>query len=119
MELQKAIDVVNAKFIPTVEKRDSWRVLGKDWKGDCEDYALTVAFLHAGGWLKFIYRFLTGYYKLWLVKTIKTNEGHAVLEVKGKFVDNIYAKLVTEMPAYKFYYVCNPFRLFEKLFWRK
>lgn len=118
MELQKAIDAVNAKFkYEKDEGIDRWEVMGSDMRGDCEDYALTIAKLHSEKWTTFFWRlFGNQYYKIWYVKT-KSGAGHAVLEVEGQFIDNFYRKLVPEMNIHKFYFYYPRTLLVGKLFW--
>lgn len=117
MELQDAIDAVNAKFKYEKDgKFDNWDVMGPEMRGDCEDYALTIAYLHSGSWLLFFLRWMLGYYQMWYVKT-PSGEGHAVLEVEGKYIDNFYRELVTEMPKHKFQFQFSRFMLFGKLLW--
>lgn len=117
MELQEAIDAVNAKFQYKKDGRlDNWDVMDSSMTGDCEDYSLTIARFHSGSWLKFFKRWMTGYYKMWFVTT-PNGEGHAVLEVEGKLIDNFYRELVTEMPLHKFHWVYPRFMLLSKLLW--
>lgn len=117
MELQDAIDAVNAKFKYKKDGAiDRWKVMDSSMEGDCEDYALTISYLHSGNWSKFFWRWMAGYYKMWFV-TAPSGNGHAVLEVEGKFIDNFYRELVTEMPRHEFKWVCPRFILLGKLFW--
>ena len=117
MELQDAIDAVNAKFkYKKDEGIDRWEVMGSDMQGDCEDYALTISYLHSGSWKTFFWRWMTGYYKMWYVTT-KKGRGHAVLEVQGKYIDNFYRALVPEMKLHDFKGVYPRFILIGKLFW--
>lgn len=117
MELQDAIDAVNAKFQYRADEGiDRWEVMDSDMQGDCEDYALTIAKMHSEKWSTFLWRLLgTRYYKIWYVKT-KSGVGHAVLEVEGQFIDNFYRKLVPEMEIHKFYFIFPRPLLVSKLF---
>jgi len=117
LELQDAIKTVNAKFKYKKDGViDRWRVMGSNMSGDCEDYALTITYLHSENWKTFFWRWMTGYYKMWFVKT-KNGNGHAVLEVEGKFIDNFYRALVPEMKLHEFKWVYPRFMLLGKLFW--
>ena len=71
---------------------DVWRVLRKPeedgkYRGDCEDFALTWAYIESGeNYGKLLWNLLTGKYKVWFVQN---GGGHAVLELpNGMFVDN-------------------------------
>jgi hypothetical protein len=85
----------NANFIWTQDSRlDSWRLLraGSDGKfrGDCDDYAVTVAYLESGSsWLRFWWRTVTRQKVFWYCRT-KEGESHMHLWVWGKgWIDNI------------------------------
>lgn len=138
MDKFEAVEKVNSLFEYEFDKEqynaaDYWRVLDvtqeKD-QGDCEDYALTVAWLLAGqSRLKFLWMLFTRKVKICFIST--SGGGHAVLEHDGLIVDNWkrawtprstyetdYAQYNWE---YKFYY--NPLVVCKKLiqgkFWKK
>lgn len=117
MELQDAIKKVNANF---KHKKDSggdkWQIMGSDMQGDCEDYALTISYLHSGDRKTFFSRWMKGYYKMWRVSTPK-GKHHVVLEVEGKFIDNFYRTLVTEMKLYEFKSTYSRPALLGKFLW--
>jgi len=77
---------------------DVWKILkpvdGK-YYGDCEDFALTWAFLECGSsYRKLFWALLTHKYNIWYVRN---GGGHAVLETpEGTFVDNWSKKPVTK-----------------------
>jgi len=74
---------------------DSWRILDESGKGDCEDYALTVAWYYSDKSLwKLFNNFREGVLKLHYVHV--NHVGHAVLEWNGKFVDNIQRRIVSQ-----------------------
>lgn len=138
MDKIKAVEKVNSLFEYEYDKdqyqaADYWRVLDvsldKD-QGDCEDYALTVAWLLAGQsrW-KFLWMLLTKKFRICFVTV--NGGGHAVLEHDGLMVDN-WKRCWTPRTTYetdyaeykwmfKFYY--NPLVVCKKLiqgkFWKK
>lgn len=95
MDKHQAVERVNSLFEYEYDKvqynaSDYWRVLDvnaeKD-QGDCEDYALTVAWLLAGqSRLKFLWMLLTGKFKICYVTV--NGGGHAILYHDGMYVDN-------------------------------
>lgn len=74
--------------------RDRWRVLrGRDGViGDCEDFALTLAWRLAGqSWLRFWWHLFTLKSVVWYSKTVGSGTAHAVLFHRGVgWADNIY-----------------------------
>ena len=91
----QAVTRVNDLFVyeyDTVQydAADYWRVLDVDAEkdeGDCEDYALTVAWLLAErSRFKFLKMLLTGKFKICYVTV--NGGGHAILEYEGMYVDN-------------------------------
>lgn len=85
----------NANFKWTSDGRlDSWRLLRDNisgrFKGDCDDYAVTVAYLDSGSsWLRFWWRLVTRQQVFWYTKTPQ-GEPHLMLWVRGKgWIDNI------------------------------
>ena len=107
--------------------KELWRVLkpAEDGKyyGDCEDFALTWAFLELDSSHKRLYlALLTGKVKMWYVKAGPTEArgGHAVLEMDGQFVDNWSKKLVDKgymetKFKHEFKYTFSRFAIFYKL----
>jgi predicted transglutaminase-like cysteine proteinase len=84
----------------TYKMSDVWKVLkpsddGK-YRGDCEDFALTWAFLECGeSYSKLYLSILKGTYRIWYIEG-KRGGGHAVLELPdGTFVDNWSRRPVT------------------------
>ena len=99
MDKKKAVEVVNNLFVYEYDKvqynaSDYWRILDvnaeKD-EGDCEDYALTVAWLLAeqSRW-NFLKMLFTKKFRICFVNVTVDGVvgGHAVLEHDGKIVDN-------------------------------
>jgi predicted transglutaminase-like cysteine proteinase len=94
MSPEKAVEHVNSfwEYKPD-GKIDRWTFKSP---GDCENYSLLVLKHIAGGeraakkWL------LSGKAKMWFVQT-NNGEPHAVLEYKGKFVDNRFKKWVDSL----------------------
>ena len=92
----------------TYKMSDVWRVLkpstdGK-YRGDCEDFALTWAFLECGeSYSKLYLGILKGTYRIWYIEG-KSGGGHAVLELpNGMFVDNWSRRPVTRSFMEKHY----------------
>jgi len=138
MDKFKAVEKVNSLFEYEYDKNqykiaDYWRILDvsqeKD-QGDCEDYALTVAWLLAGqSKLKFLWMLFTRKIKICFISY--SGGGHAVLQYEGLLVDN-WKRTWTPRETYetdyaqyewkyKFYY--NPLVVCKKLiqgkFWKK
>ena len=138
MDKHQAVEKVNSLFEYQYDSEqynvaDYWRILDtsldKD-QGDCEDYALTVAWLLASqSRLKFLWMLFTRKIKICFISY--SGGGHAVLEYDGLMVDNWkrtwthrdvyefdYAKYNW---TYKFYY--NPAIVIKKLiqgkFWKR
>lgn len=95
MNIDQAIKIVSNKFIYKADKIrlfDSWRVMKlKDgvFKGDCDDYIMTVFWYLSGENLwKFLFNLLiTHKYKVYNVITID-NETHIVGSYKDYWFDN-------------------------------
>lgn len=138
MDKHQAVERVNSLFEYEYDKvqynaSDYWRVLDvnaeKD-QGDCEDYALTVAWLLAGqSRLKFLLMLLTKKFKICYVTV--NGGGHAILNYEGLYVDNWKRKWTPREEyetdyaqyswTYKHYY--NPLvvviKLIQGKFWKK
>ena len=73
--------------------RDEWRVLVEDsdgkYRGDCEDYSLSVLYyvICQESWLKFWWLLTTFQAELCGCET-KTGGGHAVLRYGDQYIDN-------------------------------
>jgi len=86
------LDQFNAAFVYKADgKLDSWRVLRtSDPRGDCDDYAITVAHIEAGGWLALLWGLLTFRFVPWFVWS-ENRVSHVALWVRGKgWIDNWY-----------------------------
>lgn len=102
------IQNLNARFTYVSDRdqhgdRLAWFVLTSygPVRGDCEDYALTLAWLASGGWLRFIWHLATGRWQLW-TGTAGTQR-HAVLRDgrTGLWADNIQKRWVRDLgPGY-------------------
>jgi predicted transglutaminase-like cysteine proteinase len=96
MELNEAIRMVNEKFKYEADSKfilDSWAVMQeKDGllKGDCEDYSLTVLwYLNDCSLWKFIKNVIILHkHRMYYVKAIPDNGGHAVANVGNLWFDN-------------------------------
>ena len=91
------IEDLNRRFRWVPDQLDSYRVMRNPTgplRGDCDDYAATALWLHAGRsmvrfwWLVFTFRAV-----FWLCRADLNGERHVVLWVKGLgWIDNIYPK---------------------------
>ena len=97
----QAVDEVKDAFEYTPDetrhgKRDSWYIMKqKPYKGDCEDFSLTVLYKLCGENLfALLMQLLFGSAKLHY--TTYYGVGHAVLEYRGMFTDNIQQKWVSK-----------------------
>ena len=91
MTLTNFNSLYSYKYDP--EGRDMWRVLKLDklgmYRGDCEDYALSVLYyvICQKSWLRFWFLLLMFEAKLCYVTT-KNGGGHAVLRFGEMYIDN-------------------------------
>ena len=106
-EMIEALKELNNGFVYTPDKGDRWRIMKKPpYKGDCEDYALTVLYNLKGR--NILRMFLSLIKRQSKIRHCKVNGNrHAVLKYKGKYIDNGTKKWVKkkEMEAngYKFH----------------
>ena len=103
---------LNKHFVYTPDRGDRWHIMKrKPYKGDCEDYALTVLYNIKGR--SIIRMFLSLIKRQSKIKHCKVNgNGHAVLKYKGKYIDNGYKRWVKKETMqnngykfHKFYYL--------------
>ena len=79
------LEEFNERWVYEVDKVDGWSVTTQ---GDCDDYALSVAWIMADySWIKF-------WFNVWTFRTtfhrVHTGlEPHIVLRHKGQYIDNI------------------------------
>lgn len=82
---KQAANLVNAYWEYKPDgKIDRWAFKSP---GDCENYALLVLKLIAGGQREAVRMLLRGRAAIWYVRTM-SGDGHAVLEYNGRFIDN-------------------------------
>ena len=96
------------EYVPDIRKygkRESWCImrpdpLGKEWpvyKGDCEDFALTVLYHYSGkSWLKFWYYLFTYKAHVRYCYVGTPDQGHAVLKFGDVYIDNIFGTTTTK-----------------------
>jgi hypothetical protein len=87
-----------------------WRVLDEtDPRGDCEDYALTVAYIVAGGsWRRFWLDQFLGRAQVWAGK-LPGGGGHAALWYRGRgWIDNTTGEWRAEPPLRRWFPVVPP-----------
>lgn len=80
------------------ERLDNWEILapgpGGIYRGDCDDFACTALYLLVGESLvQFWLALLTRRAKIHFVRI--SDEGHAVLEFDGQYIDNIQREFCT------------------------
>ena len=109
-KIDDAIQELNSKFQYEKDgKIDVWRILYGDspWRGDCEDYSLTLLWLLSDRNLfKFLLDILTFKYLMWYVVIKSNGEGHAIVKIDGSYYDNIHkgAIPVDKLQRYSFKY---------------
>lgn len=101
------IEDLNARFTYASDgdqhgDRPAWFVLTDDGpvKGDCEDYALTLAWLECGrSWPRFLWSLLRGRWQIWSGTAGDTR--HAVLRDgrTGEWADNIWREWMRDLGA--------------------
>jgi len=99
MTPEKANKEVAKRFVYITDKKkygffETWAVMDtseEKWTGDCEDYSLTVLWLISNKSKRtFLFNILLNPdYGMKFVRYIKTGEGHAVLNYKDQYCDNI------------------------------
>ena len=82
------------------DSRDAWYVmrpkapLNHDYRGDCEDFSLTLLFhISDNSWRKFWWNLVSRKAKICFCEV--RGGGHAVLRYEGMYADNIQQKFVT------------------------
>jgi hypothetical protein len=96
MNLIESIKEVSDKFVYTADKtgdfiKDNWFVMSEtdgEYRGDCEDYALTVLYILAGGYFKMLWNLLIGKYSLHIVASAGDVLNHCVGRVDDMWFDN-------------------------------
>ena len=105
MDIKDALQLVNKSFVYTSDRSyyilpETWRVVGDDGRGDCEDYSLTAVWYYSdGNWLRWMWNITFGPFRFWYC-TMSNGEGHMITEITrgdnaGMFFDNIQKRLVT------------------------
>jgi predicted transglutaminase-like cysteine proteinase len=81
-------------YVSDGRRRDRWHIMKrKPYRGDCEDYALTVLYNLKGRSL--LRMFLSLIKRQSRIRHCKVNgNGHATLKYKGKYIDNGYKRWV-------------------------
>jgi hypothetical protein len=101
MNTQQALDLLNERFVYQADRPglvDRWHILSGDgpWRGDCEDYALTLMWLVSDrSWLKFWLALLTFRHVMWHVRVGPNRTGHALVKINGQWYDNIQQRPVS------------------------
>lgn len=94
---------------------DSWRIIIDDMTGDCDDHALTVAYLEAGGLLRMFVKVLFCRTQFYWCRTAQ-GEAHVMVWIKGiGWIDNI-APRIRQEPIHKWrIWLPLPFVVFKML----
>lgn len=93
------LKVFNKLFEYKPEQGDRWRILKQDsdglFRGDCEDYALSVLYYIVcdESLFAFWYQLIFGQAK---IHYVDNNGGHAVLQLDGMYIDNWTKEWVTK-----------------------
>lgn len=95
-----SLDTLNAKFRYEADVRDGWTVMRGDvLRGDCDDYALTAAFILCGeSWIRFWFRVLTFQIVFVQVTVPWDGSNHLMLKFRRRYIDNIHKKWLTSRP---------------------
>lgn len=95
-----------------------WRPLNEDDpRGDCEDYALTAAWIMAGGsWRGFWADQLTGRSQIWIGR-LPGGAVHAALRYRGRWTDNTTREWKAEPPMTRWFPVVPPLLAFFMAPW--
>jgi hypothetical protein len=90
-----------SRFRYRADARDRWTLLDSPpFEGDCEDFALTAAWMIAGGWWRFWWGVVTCRFVFWMVwaEDPAGREAHCALWVRGLgWIDNIYPSFGARM----------------------
>lgn len=79
------LEKFNKKWVYEADKIDGWSVTNR---GDCDDYALTVAWIVSDhSWIKFWFNVF--FFRVLFYHVYTGTEDHIVLKYKGQFIDNI------------------------------
>jgi predicted transglutaminase-like cysteine proteinase len=122
--IQTALQELNSKFVYQADGRvDIWRILHGEgpWKGDCEDYSLTLMWLLSDkSVIKFLWHILTFKYLMWYV-IMSNGEGHAIVKIDGMYYDNVQKKATSaeelKQKGYRFIFpMIFPIVYFKLLF---
>lgn len=91
--MNDAVHEFIASFRYLADGQDRWTLIDQPpHQGDCEDFALTVAWLIAGSWLRFWWGVLTFRFVFWQSWARGDRKSpHIALWVRGKgWIDNIH-----------------------------
>jgi len=85
LTLQTFID----NFVYKADGRiDSWRIIYKNPIGDCDDFAITAAYILSGSSLVRMW-FNICTFRMVFLRVHTGTESHVVLRYKGQYIDNI------------------------------
>jgi len=109
-----------AQFKYEADGIDSYHILKEGDKGDCDDFAVTVAYLESGNIIKFWLDVLTFKSSFHRVTSVQ-GEAHLVLHRRGKgYIDNIKPQWRNTIDfKRKFPYIRGPLTVAFKLFMGK
>jgi len=92
------LETFNKLFEYKSEQGDQWRILKQDsdglFRGDCEDFALSVLYYVIAE--KSLFKFWELLATRAKIHYVDNNGGHAVLQFDGKYIDNWTQEWVTK-----------------------
>jgi hypothetical protein len=128
MTIDESIDYVASKYVYTDDPsilKDAWFVMrhnaNDSYRGDCEDFSLTVFwFLCCGSLFEFIKNIFIGNYRFHIVASNGGGNNHCVGEFNGFFFDNwtkqaLPKRLFFEVTGHVYGHKINRFTVMCKL----
>lgn len=104
--MEQALETLNKRFRYTADGVvDRWTFLSdrNGWRGDCEDYALTLSWLVSGSVWKFIWNLITFQHLFWFV-VLPNRTTHMIVKIDGSYYDNIQQRAFSSAELDKFGY---------------
>ena len=110
MDVKKVTEELHKRFTYVTDKnqygkREAWYIMKPDplakefpvFKGDCEDFSLTVLYqLCAGKWTKFWWYIFSYKAQIRYCYLHTPDRGHAVLQLGDVYLDNIFGTTTTK-----------------------
>jgi len=120
MDYTDNVKFINDRFVYRRDKGEKWQImeLSTDGKlyGDCEDYSLTLAFLHCGmSWRRFICALFKREFDLYYCTDKVTRGGHAVMRDRFGWIDNNVKEYVERSEIEKRFRIVKRYRFHRVL----